>query len=233
MNFPPLTQNQKLVLSFLASTAAGAVSAVIAAVVQTYTQQGLDVPVLVNVALIAFGAFFGPALYNFVPGHIQQILQAANDTTVMLRNNLQQSQQTHVAMAQTAQALSQTVQAQAVALVQASPPAPPLQGSAQPVNTNVVQSDLPTGKVNWMLDVPPNTTASVQPTPLQGQGQYTFTPPARPVPSPQSMPVVRPPLETVNMANTPVDVSQQQTAYQSATLPPDLHFGDSQLMPTV
>lgn len=221
MNFPPLTQNQKLILSFLASTAAGAVSAVIAAVVQTYTQQGLDVPVLVNVALIAFGAFFGPALYNFVPGHIQQILAASNDTAVMLRNNLQQSQQTHVAMAQTAQALSQTVQAQAVALVQATPPpAPvqPLQGSTPPAT-----------QLNWMLDKP----TAQQPAPLQGVQQVPF-PPARPVPpSPQSMPAVRPPMETVNMANTPVDVSSQQTTYQSATLPPDLHFGDTGLVPTV
>jgi hypothetical protein len=222
MNLPPMTQNQKLVLSFLASTAAGAVSAVIAAVVQSYTQQGLDIPVLVNVALIAFGAFFGPALYNFVPGHIQQIMQAYSDTAAMYRSTAQQTQQQHAALTQTAQALSQTVQAQAVALVQATPPAQPLQGSAQPL--------APATNINWMLDKP----AVQQPAPLQGASvaQVPF-PPVRPVPSPQSMPVVRPPLETVNMAQTPVDVSQQQTAYQSAALPPDLHFGDSQIMPTV
>jgi hypothetical protein len=218
MNFSSLTQNQKLILSFLASTAAGAVSAVIAAVVQGYTQQGLNIPVLINVALIAFGAFFGPALLNYVPGHIQQILAAANDTTVMYRNNLQQTQQAHAASTQTIQVLSQVVQKQAVAAAQ------PLQGSAQPVQS--------VNAGNWMLDVPTANTTAVQP-PLQGVQQMPF-PPARPVPplQPVEFPAVKPPMATVNMAQTPVDVSQQNTAsYQG--VPSDLHFGDSGLIPTV
>jgi hypothetical protein len=225
MKLPPMTQNQKLILSFLASTAAGAVSAVIAAVVQSYTQQGLNIPVLINVALIAFGAFFGPALVNYVPNHIQQILAAANDTTVMLQRNLQQTQQAHAAMAQTVQTLAQVAQKQAVAAAQPVP----LQGSAQPAASGSVQLNSPATNANWMLDKP--VIQQPQP-PLQGVQQLPF-PPARPVPplQPVEFPAVKPPMATVNMANTPVDVSQQQTGYQP--IPSDLHFGDSQIMPAV
>lgn len=221
MNLPPMTQNQKLILSFLASTAAGAVSAVIAAVVQSYTQQGLNIPVLINVALIAFGAVFGPALYNFVPGHLQQIMQAYADTSAMYRNNAQQSQQAHAALTQTVQTLAQVAQKQAVQAAQ------PLQGGI--VQTGIAQVDFPPANntnANWMLDKP--VVQQPQP-PSQGVQQLPF-PPARPV-LPQSMPAVRPPMATVNMANVPVDVSQQQTGYQG--VPSDLHFGDSAFLPTV
>jgi hypothetical protein len=224
MKLPPMTQNQKLVLSFLASTAAGAVSAVIAAVVQSYTQQGLNIPVLINVALIAFGAFFGPALANFVPPHIQQIIQAGADTQAMYRNAAQQSQQTHAALTQTVQTLAQVAQKQAVAAAQ------PLQGSAQPVvspnaTSGVTQLNFPANANNWMLDKPTASTSAVQPPPAQPVQQLPFPPsalpPVRPV-VPQSMPAVK-----------PVDITSQDTTYQSAVLPPDLHFGDSQIMPTV
>src|SRR6266704_1323092 len=151
MNLPPMTQNQKLILSFLASAAGAAASAGIAAIVQAYTQQGLDIPVLINVGLLAFFAFFGPALKNYVPGHIQQILQASVDTAAMYRNAAQQSQQAHAALTQTVQTLSKVAQQQAAS------PAQPLQGSAQPAASGSVQLNFPTNTSaanNWMLDKP-------------------------------------------------------------------------------
>lgn len=206
MHIPPLTQNQKLVLSFLASTAGAAAATGIAAIAQAYTVQGPDIPVLINVGLIAFGAFFGPALYNFVPGHVQQVLSAAVDTSEMLRNSLQQAQQTHAALTQTVQVLAQKAQqqAQAVAPVQVTP--------AQPVaNTNVasgsVPLNFPANSNSWMLDQPTATTTAVQ---------------SKPVPPPIKL-VVTP----------PVDIASQDTQYQSVALPPDLHFGDSGVIPSV
>ena len=82
-----LTPAQQLLVNALLSILGSAVTAGMTAIYQASTQ-GLNVGVLLNVGLVTFLAFFGKSLYDFVPGHIQQTIQALQDSVEELRLTL-------------------------------------------------------------------------------------------------------------------------------------------------
>ena len=85
MNFPTLTNNQKLVAGAGLSLATSAVSTALAAAEQAYTTgHTLNVGVLIVVGLTTFGAAFSAALYSYVPGHITTEIAALKDTVADL-----------------------------------------------------------------------------------------------------------------------------------------------------
>src|SRR5258708_9042503 len=108
LSMPNWTQNQKLVAAALLSILVSAVSTTATAVVQSYTNSGLDIPVLVNVAIVSFFPLLGAALLNYIPAHALQIMQTLQDSTQQAQQSLQGLQQQHNALiAATVQAKSQ------------------------------------------------------------------------------------------------------------------------------
>lgn len=102
------TQNQKLVAAGILSILVSAASTTATGIVQAYTKSGLDIPVLVNVAVVTFFPLLGAALLNYIPAHAMQLLAASEDTKTQLAQDLQGLQQQHSALiAATIQAKSQ------------------------------------------------------------------------------------------------------------------------------
>lgn len=105
---PNWTQNQKLIAAGLLSILVSAASTTATGIVQAYTTSGLDIPVLVNVAVVTFFPLLGAALLNYIPAHAMQLLAASEDTKTQLAQDLQRLQQQHSALiAATVQAKSQ------------------------------------------------------------------------------------------------------------------------------
>lgn len=92
---------QQLIGKAILSAAGGAATTGITAATQYYTSNGFNVPALINVFVVASFVLFGKTLYDFVPGHIQTIIQAYQDSIGDLRNaqaaNVASIQQTPVA----------------------------------------------------------------------------------------------------------------------------------------
>ena len=104
------TQNQKLIAAGLLSILVSALSTTATGIVQAYTLSGLDIPVLVNVAVVTFFPLLAAALLNYIPAHAIQLLAASEDSKVQLAQSLQGLQQQHSALIATVQAQSQPVQ---------------------------------------------------------------------------------------------------------------------------
>lgn len=122
MNNVNWTQNQKLVAAGILSILVSAASTTATGIVQTYTTSGLDIPVLVNVAVVTFFPLLAAALLNYIPAHAMQLLAASEDSKAQLAQSLQGLQQQHSALiAATVQAKSQPVQP---APLVPSPPVP-------------------------------------------------------------------------------------------------------------
>lgn len=130
------TQNQKLIAAGLLSILVSVVSTTATAIVQTYTNSGLDIPVLVNVAVITFFPLLGAALLNYIPAHAIQLMQSLQDAAQQKQNALQGLQQQHNALIAVVQAQSQPVTP--VQPVPVAPPPTPV-AVAQPVPMAVAQ----------------------------------------------------------------------------------------------
>lgn len=79
------TQTQKLVFNGIISIFLTALIAALQAIVQKSSGNGsIDVASLINTGIVVFGASFSPAMIAYVPGHIQQELQALRDTVAEL-----------------------------------------------------------------------------------------------------------------------------------------------------
>src|SRR5437879_5113314 len=98
MNNLNWTQNQKLVAASLLSLLVSVLSTTATAIVQTYTNSGLNIPVLVNVAVVTFFPLLGAALLNYIPAHAMQLLAASEDSKAQLVQSLQGLQQQHNAL---------------------------------------------------------------------------------------------------------------------------------------
>lgn len=79
-----LTPTQQLLLSALLSMIG---SALIAGTTVAYQSShgSVDVGTTLNVALATFLVFFGKSLYDYVPGHATQLIQALQDTMQEMR----------------------------------------------------------------------------------------------------------------------------------------------------
>lgn len=76
-----LTQTQKLILSAILSLLGSAiVSAVVAAYHYTMSGSNPQAGDVLMFALSTFGLLFGRALYDYVPAHAAQTIQALQDT---------------------------------------------------------------------------------------------------------------------------------------------------------
>ncbi len=129
-----LTQNQSTVLHGLISLILSAVSAAITAIIQKNGIIGqVDPGAIVSIGLIVFWGSFWPALLNYIPAHVQQLLAAKDDT-------IAQTEQSHNALiaevGTLASAVSGTAQPTltrvAVAQAQVANSAPILPGGATP-----------------------------------------------------------------------------------------------------
>ncbi len=74
-----LTPAQQLVISGLWSLLAAAATAGLSAVVQAYTTQGINVPVLINLGMIAFGGTFIKQALDYIPQHAKDMIQSVQD----------------------------------------------------------------------------------------------------------------------------------------------------------
>ena len=89
-----LTSAQDILLQGVLSALASALLGALAAGIQQISVHGFDWNVVLTVIITAFAGLFGNALKNFVPGHVQQEMQAYKDTIAQLQSalNIQQIQ---------------------------------------------------------------------------------------------------------------------------------------------
>jgi hypothetical protein len=87
MNFkkPVLTATQQLVLNGLLSLLGAAIAATATGTIQYYeASKTLNIGGLISFALVMFLGLFGKSLYDFVPAHITQEMQALRDVYVSM-----------------------------------------------------------------------------------------------------------------------------------------------------
>ena len=86
-----LTPAQQLILNGVLSLVGSAVIGAISAAYQYYDQNGqVSVALLLNFMLLTFLTLFGKSLYDYVPGHAQQLIQALEDSVEQARAAQQQ-----------------------------------------------------------------------------------------------------------------------------------------------
>lgn len=89
-----LSPTTKLLIRSLLAVLGSALSGAVYATYQSYITAGrLDIPTLWLVMLGSFAAFFGTAMYAWVPPHAQQIIQAGKENEARLYDALQRAQQ--------------------------------------------------------------------------------------------------------------------------------------------
>src|SRR6266487_5009137 len=82
-----LTPAQQLVLGGVLALVASAASGALSAFVQNYDSGKIDIQSCLLIALGMFGTTFGASLYNYVPTHFTQLLQAKDDVFAQLQQN--------------------------------------------------------------------------------------------------------------------------------------------------
>jgi hypothetical protein len=91
--YQKLSPSSQLVVSALISLLGTAIVTTCAAVYQNYTQAGrLDVGSLINYAIVTFSVLISKALYDYVPAHAVQLIQAGQDAQVAMQDSLQRAQ---------------------------------------------------------------------------------------------------------------------------------------------
>lgn len=89
-----LSPTTKLLIRSLLAVLGSALSGAVYATYQSYITAGrLDIPTLWLVMLGSFAAFFGTAMYAWVPPHAQQIIQVGKENEARLYDALQRAQQ--------------------------------------------------------------------------------------------------------------------------------------------
>ena len=86
-----LTPAQQLILYALVSLAGTALVGAISATYQYYDQHGLNIGELINFMLLTFIVLFGKALHDYVPGHVQDVIKAWQDTAAQAQDALRQA----------------------------------------------------------------------------------------------------------------------------------------------
>jgi hypothetical protein len=87
-----LTPAQQLIINGIISLLATAIVGAVSATYQYYDQNGLvNLGVLLNFMLLTFIVLFGKSLYDYVPGHAQQLIQALQDSEQQAQTALQQA----------------------------------------------------------------------------------------------------------------------------------------------
>lgn len=159
------TQAQQLLLSALLSMLGSGVVAGITAGYQVSQQGNINIGVLINTGLVAFFVFFGKALYDYVPSHASQTMQALQDALAEIQNAhhtaqtpvqpviLPPAQQNAVAPLQSQSVPLVVIHAASVAPVQPVPP--PVQESPALPTAETVKADA------VILPTPPAPPADV------------------------------------------------------------------------
>ncbi len=161
------TPAQQLVISGLWSLLIGAGAATISAIGLSYISIGLDLPVLINIGLVAFGAAFASSLKNYVPAHMTQICQATEDayTEVLGSHRSTIATLNNVITTLTTQVTLQPVQS--VPSGGSVPPAPVLNyipkvvQSVPDMPTQTIAVVKPPAQVDLLANVPQNQLAAI------------------------------------------------------------------------
>jgi hypothetical protein len=169
-NLSPTTR--LLIQSFLA-VLGSVISGAAVAAYQSYTQLGhFDLATLVVTFAITFALLFGKTMYDWVPPHAQQIIQAGKDNEAALHDALQRQQTI------TTSVLATQGKQVAPALLQAPQPAMIVQ-AASPITSEHIKAISAQLAVNLASIAAQGKLASVADTPT-----IPVSVPAVPVPAP-------------------------------------------------
>lgn len=211
-NLSPTTR--LLIQSFL-SVLGSVLAGVGAATYQSYTNAGhLDMQALINVSLATFALLFGKTMYDWVPGHAQQLIQAYKDSEMQLRDALQRQQNISSAMVATQ---GKQVQFDSTLQVQQPPQVIVQAATLTPEHVQAISQQIARNLLDMTPTAPQRVAANNVVTP--------FPIPARP----QALPAAI--------------VAQWQEVQQQLDVAPlpggniqgnlTRHFGDSQIIPVV
>ncbi len=148
-----LSPTTKLLIQSFLAILGSVLAGVLTAVYQSYIlSQQLNLAILWNVALITFLVLFSKAMHDWIPAHVQQLIQSYEDEKKTLQDALQRSQ-----------SISSAVIATRGSQVQSTSSQPQI----QPVDVQTLSQQIALNLMNMASKPPAQPQASAPPAPAQ------------------------------------------------------------------